>query len=68
MQLRNEFGTTLPRFDYLAQLSRFPKGLRMKTLFEYLMVTGGNVTGLIDQLASKAAGWNAWPMKKIAAP
>ena len=54
-QLRNQFGTTLPRFDYLAQLSRFPKGLRMKTLSEYLMVTGGNVTGLTDQL--EAEGW-----------
>lgn len=54
-QLRTEFGTTLPRFDYLAQLSRFPKGLRMKTLSEYLMVTGGNVTGLTDQLV--AEGW-----------
>lgn len=54
-QLRSEFGTTLPRFDYLAQLSRFPKGLRMKTLSEYLMVTGGNVTGLTDQLV--AEGW-----------
>ena len=54
-QLRNQFGTTLPRFDYLAQLSRFPKGLRMKTLSEYLMVTGGNVTGLTDQLV--AEGW-----------
>ena len=54
-QLRTEFGTTLPRFDYLAQLSRFPKGLRMKTLSEYLMVTGGNVTGLTDQL--EAEGW-----------
>lgn len=53
--LRNEFGTTLPRFDYMAQLSRFPKGLRMKTLSEYLMVTGGNVTGLTDQLV--AEGW-----------
>ena len=53
--LRTQFGTTLPRFDYLAQLSRFPKGLRMKTLSEYLMVTGGNVTGLTDQLV--AEGW-----------
>ena len=54
-QLRTEFGTTLPRCDYLAQLSRCPKGLRMKTLSEYLMVTGGNVTGLTDQL--EAEGW-----------
>jgi len=54
-QLRTQFGTTLPRFDYLAQLSRFPQGLRMKTLSEYLMVTGANVTGLTDQLV--AEGW-----------
>ena len=54
-QLQAQFGTTLSRFDYLAQLSRFPQGLRMKTLSEYLMVTGGNVTGLTDQLV--AEGW-----------
>lgn len=54
-QLRTQFQTTLPRFDYLAQLSRFPEGLRMKTLSEYLMVTGGNVTGLTDQLVTE--GW-----------
>lgn len=53
--LQAQFGTTLSRFDYLAQLSRFPEGLRMKTLSEYLMVTGGNVTGLTDQLV--AEGW-----------
>lgn len=54
-RLRTQFGTTLPRFDYLAQLARFPDGLRMKTLSEYLMVTGGNITGLTDQLV--AEGW-----------
>ena len=53
--LQAQFGTTLSRFDYLAQLSRFPEGLRMKTLSEYLMVTGGNVTGLTDQLVGE--GW-----------
>ena len=53
--LQAQFGTTLSRFDYMAQLSRFPEGLRMKTLSEYLMVTGGNVTGLTDQLV--AEGW-----------
>lgn len=48
-RLRARFGTTLPRFDYLAQLERHPDGLRMNALSRYLMVTGGNVTGL-DQL------------------
>ena len=56
-RLRQRFGTTLPRFDYLAQLERHPAGLRMNALSRYLMVTGGNVTGLTDQLV--ADGWVA---------
>ncbi len=55
--LREQFATTLPRFDYLAQLQRHPQGLRMNALSRYLMVTGGNVTGLTDQLV--AEGWVA---------
>jgi len=54
-RLRQQFATTLPRFDYLAQLERHPEGLRMNALTRYLMVTGGNVTGLTDQLVSD--GW-----------
>jgi DNA-binding MarR family transcriptional regulator len=49
-RLRSEFGITLARFDYLAQLHRHPGGLRMSALSRYLMVTGGNVTGLTDEL------------------
>jgi DNA-binding MarR family transcriptional regulator len=49
-RLRTRFNTTLPRFDYLAQLDRYPDGMRMNVLSRYLMVTGGNVTGLTDQL------------------
>ena len=52
-QLRSRFRTTLPRFDYLAQLERHPNGLRMTVLSRYLMVTGGNVTGLTDQLVKE---------------
>ncbi|WP_326541786.1 MarR family winged helix-turn-helix transcriptional regulator [Pseudorhodoferax sp.] len=51
--LRAQFDTTLPRFDYLAQLDRHPDGLRMNVLSRYLMVTGGNVTGLTDQLVKE---------------
>ncbi|MDR1969486.1 MAG: MarR family transcriptional regulator [Burkholderiaceae bacterium] len=51
--LRVRFATTLPRFDYLAQLERHPGGLRMNVLSRYLMVTGGNVTGLTDQLVKE---------------
>jgi DNA-binding MarR family transcriptional regulator len=49
-RLRQEFGFSLPRFDLLAQLHRSPQGLRMKELSQRLMVTGGSVTGLADQL------------------
>jgi DNA-binding MarR family transcriptional regulator len=52
-RLRVRFNTTLPRFDYLAQLERHPDGLRMNVLSRYLMVTGGNVTGLTDQLVKE---------------
>ena len=49
-RLRSEFSTTLPRFDLLAQLERHPTGLTMGELSQRLMVTGGNVTGITDQL------------------
>lgn len=54
-RLRARFGITLARFDYLAQLYRHPQGLRMNALSKYLMVTGGNVTGLTDELEKD--GW-----------
>ncbi|MBN9462747.1 MAG: MarR family transcriptional regulator [Burkholderiales bacterium] len=53
--LRTSFDSTLPRFDLLAQLERYPQGLKMSELSQRLMVTGGNVTGLADQL--EAEGW-----------
>jgi DNA-binding MarR family transcriptional regulator len=52
-RLRQRFATTLPRFDYLAQLERHPEGLRMNAMSRYLMVTGGNITGLTDQLVAE---------------
>jgi len=52
-QLRQRFDMTLSRFDFLAQLERYPEGLRMRVLSRYLMVTGGNVTGLTDQLVKE---------------
>jgi len=50
LRLRSEFNTTLPRFDLMAQLERSPGGLRMNELSRQLMVSGGNVTGITDQL------------------
>jgi DNA-binding MarR family transcriptional regulator len=52
--LRRDFDCTLPRFDLLAQLDR-ADGLKMSELSQRLMVTGGNVTGLADQLQDE--GW-----------
>jgi DNA-binding MarR family transcriptional regulator len=46
---RTTFNVSLARFDYLAQLYRHG-GLKMRDLSRYLMVTGGNVTGLTDEL------------------
>jgi len=49
-RLRSSFGITLPRFDLMAQLERHPQGLRMGELSKRMMVTGGNITGITDQL------------------
>ena len=49
-RLRTTFDITLPRFDLMAQLERHPDGLRMGELSRRMMVTGGNVTGITDQL------------------
>lgn len=49
-RLRAEFDITLPRFDLMAQLERHPEGLRMGELSKRMMVTGGNITGITDQL------------------
>lgn len=52
--LRDRFGSTLPRFDFLAQLAGAPDGLKMNELSRRLMVTGGNVTGVTDQLVCES--------------
>jgi len=52
-RLRERFGITLPRFDLLSQLERHPEGLKMNELSRRMMVTGGNVTGIVDQLVKE---------------
>src|SRR3954447_24101583 len=49
-QLRSRFSTTLPRFDLMAQLERHPEGLKINALSRLMMVTGGNITSIVDQL------------------
>ena len=52
-RLREQFETTLPRFDLMAQLERAPDGLKMNELSRRMMVSGGNVTGITDQLEAE---------------
>ncbi|RMH47916.1 MAG: MarR family transcriptional regulator [Alphaproteobacteria bacterium] len=52
-RMRTEFNTTLPRFDVLAALDRFPDGLRMSELSGLLRVSNGNVTGVVDRLVGE---------------
>lgn len=49
-RLRSEFEFTLPRFDLMAQLDRRSNGLRLSELSKRMMVTNGNLTGLVDRL------------------
>jgi len=49
-RLRAQFDITLPRFDLMAQLERYPQGLGMGELSRRMMVTSGNITGIADQL------------------
>jgi DNA-binding MarR family transcriptional regulator len=52
-RLRSKFAVTLPRFDLLAQLEKAPIGLTLGELSQRLMVSNGNVTGLVEALVSE---------------
>lgn len=47
---RTEFSVTLPQFDVLSELERTGKPMTMSELSIGLMVSNGNVTGVIDRL------------------
>ncbi len=49
-RLRQEFKETLPRFDVMAALHRKPDGMIMTELSRFLMVSNGNVTGIVERL------------------
>ena len=49
-RLRIQFETTLPRFDVMSALYRNGKGMKMSELSRQLMVSNGNVTGIVDRL------------------
>jgi DNA-binding MarR family transcriptional regulator len=52
-RLRESFDVTLPRFDLMAQLDRTPGGMTLGELSQRMMVTNGNVTGLVDRLVAQ---------------
>ena len=52
-RLRDQFDSTLPRFDLLAQLDRAPDGMTLGELSQRMMVSNGNITGLVDRLAEQ---------------
>ncbi len=52
-RLRAEFGETLPRFDVMAALARQKTGMTMTEVSRFLMVSNGNVTGIIDRLVTE---------------
>ena len=49
-RLRGGFGITLPQFDVLAELEHAGRALSMTELSRELMVSNGNVTGVVDRL------------------
>ena len=52
-RLRVAFGTTLPKFDVMAALARKDAGMTMTEVSRFLMVSNGNVTGIIDRLVGE---------------
>jgi DNA-binding MarR family transcriptional regulator len=52
-RLRANFAITLRQFDVMATLVRHERGITMTKLSRQLMVSNGNVTGIIDRLAAE---------------
>lgn len=52
-RLRVEFQTTLPQFDVMSALARQPASMTMTELSRLLMVSNGNVTGIVDRLTAE---------------
>jgi DNA-binding MarR family transcriptional regulator len=52
-RLRQTFSMTLPQFDVLAALARTGSGMTMTELSRLLMVSNGNVTGIVDRLTEQ---------------
>lgn len=51
-EMRLSYDFTLPRFEIMALLQRSETGLRMTELSDRLMVSNGNVTGIVGRLVA----------------
>jgi DNA-binding MarR family transcriptional regulator len=49
-RLGREFGVTLPKFDVMAALARRESGMTMTEVSRQLMVSNGNITGIVERL------------------
>jgi len=49
-RFREKFAVTLPQFDVLSELERADMRLTMSQLSKELMVSNGNITGVVDRL------------------
>jgi DNA-binding MarR family transcriptional regulator len=49
-RFKSKFNVTLPRFDVMAALHRKPDGMLMSEISRFLLVSNGNVTGIVDRL------------------
>jgi DNA-binding MarR family transcriptional regulator len=52
-RFKAQFDMTLPRFDVMAALYRRPDGMLMSEIARFLIVSNGNVTGIVDRLVSE---------------
>ena len=51
--LREKFDITLAQFDLMAELARAGKPKTMSEISQMLMVSNGNVTGVVDRLSKE---------------
>src|SRR5262249_37811689 len=61
-RLRTKFSITLPQFDVMAALARSAEGMTMTELSRQLMVSNGNVTGILDRLVAINLGLRQAPV------
>jgi len=48
--LSAEYGLSVAKFEFLAQVERYPEGITLGRISENLKVTSGNVSGLVSRL------------------